>query len=229
MSLNSYQRAAFLALVTLFILSPALSQPDQQPLIQTYGSKVMVGSQDESLALNDFRYYEFAFWDDGISGHDINDPVYLHFNPNYHIVSESDIRLTPFDNYVAGTKVLRTDIDNDKKLTRFANAEPRYLESDGIDGYSLGDPIYLTIHPGTVNGNDIRLTSYLGYAAGSKVTDADADRGMPTTTVPGSLSFCNADGNIDNMGQGIYGTGDSIYMDVPPSNVVTVNDVRLSI
>jgi hypothetical protein len=229
MRLTSYLRAAFPALVMLFILSPVLSQPGQQILAQADGSKVAAGSLDESLALNAFRYYEFAFWDDGTPGYDINDPVYLHFNPNYRIVSEGDIRLTPFGNYAASTKVLRTDIDNDKKLTRFANAEPRYLEHDGIDGYSLGDPIYLTIRPGIVSANDVRLASYLGYAAGSKVTDADADQGMPTSTVPGGLSFYNADGNIDNMGQGIYGTQDNIYLDVPPSNVATVNDVRLSI
>jgi hypothetical protein len=213
----------------LFILSPVLSQPDQQPLAQTDGSKVTAGSLDESLALNAFRYYEFAFWDDGAPGYDINDPVYLHFNSNYHIVIEGDTRITPFGNCAASTKVLRTDIDNGKKLTRLANAEPRYLEHDGIDGYSLGDSIYLTIRPGTVSANDVRLTSYLGYAAGSKVNDADADRGMPTSTVPGSLSFYNADGNVDNMGQGIYDTQDNIYMDVPPSDVATVNDVRLSI
>ncbi len=221
-------RVISIALASLFLAMPAICQIDQA-FDQTFGSKVEANDLDESKALNPFPYYEFTFWDDGTPGYDANDPVYIHFSPGNSIVSEYDIRLTPFSDFAAGTKVKRTDIDHDKRLTKFANAEPRYMENDNIDGYSLGDPVYLDINPGTLGAKDIRLTNHLGYAAGTRINDSDTDRGMPTSTLPGGLGFYNSNGNIDSRGSGIYDSVDDVYIDVPPSDEVTVNDIRISV
>jgi hypothetical protein len=221
-------RIVFTALALSFLIVPAICQLDGA-FDQTFGSKVEENDLDESKALNSFAYYEFAFWDDGTPGYDANDPVYIHFSPGNSIVSENDIRLTRFSDFAAGTKVRRTDIDHDKKLTKFANAEPRYIEYDSVDGYSLGDPVYLDINPGVLGANDIRLTNHLGYAAGTRINDSDADRGMITSTLPGSLGFYNSNGNVNSRGAGIYDFVDSVYVDVPPSDEVTVNDIRISV
>jgi hypothetical protein len=80
-----------------------------------------------------------------------------------------------------------------------------------------------------VTSGDIRLTSYMGYEAGSRVRDSDLDSGKPTTLLPGILDFYNSNGNINNAGFAIYDTGDLIYLDTQsPFLIVTINDVRLS-
>jgi hypothetical protein len=86
----------------------------------------------------------------------------------------------------------------------------RYFDVKRSKSYSLDDPVYLNINPGTVTSGDIRLTSYMGYEAGSRVRDSDLDSGKPTTILSGTLTFYNANGNINNGGWAIYDAGDMI-------------------
>jgi hypothetical protein len=202
-----------------------------------YGSKVLANDVDESLALSPFYVGpEIAFVDAGITGvFDPGDPVYVNVDPSDSQVNENDLRLTPFNTFPAGTQVKIGDPDHGYTLSRFGSsgfpaAELRYFDVDGDKAYSLGDPVYLDLNPGTVNAGDIRITSYLGYEAGSRVSDAQSDSDKPTLTLPGMLCFFNANGNINNGGWGIYDYGDRIYIDTQyPFYEVTINDVRLAV
>ncbi|MHC1631544.1 MAG: hypothetical protein ACXQT4_04530 [Methanotrichaceae archaeon] len=201
-----------------------------------YGSKVKFGDTDESRALSPFYMGpEFAFWDVGTPDlFDPEDPVYINIDPTDDTISENDVRLTPFGILTAGSQVSKVDNDCGQKLTKFGTGkvprvELRYLDVNGDGAYSLEDPIYLDVNPGTVNSNDVRITSYKGNPAGSRVKESDTDNGLPTSTLPGKLSFFN-NGDINNGGFAIYGRGDRVYIDTQdPFYIVTINDVRMVI
>lgn len=228
-----FSMAVLLILVLIAVAMPPSSANDEMH----YGSKVMVNDLDESRALSPFYMGpEFAFWDGGIVGvFDRDDVVYINIDPTDDIVSENDIRLTPFGDLPAGSQVAKADNDIGKPLTKFGTAttpraELRFLDAGGDRAYNLEDPIYLNVVPGEINPNDVRITNYKGFSAGSRVKDDDPDNGLKTSILPGMLSFFNTNGNINNAGYAIYDRGDIVYMDTQyPFYVVTVNDVRLSI
>ncbi len=228
-------RAVLLTLLLIFITSTAVSDGELGRLV--YGSKVVGSDVDEARALSPFYMGpEFAFWDVGIRGiFDPDDPVYVNIVPSDDEVSENDVRLTSFGEFPPGSLVSKADNDIGKTLTKFGTgtippAEPRYLDVSGDKAYSLEDPIYLDVDPGKINANDLRITGYKGYPAGSRVADSDLDNDLPTSTLPVMLSFFNANGNINNGGFAIYDGRDRVYMDTQyPFYMITINDVRLSI
>ncbi len=228
-----FGRTALLVLVLALAATSASGNGDQFH----YGSKVMVNDMDESRALSPFYMGpEFAFWDGGIVGvFDREDVVYINIDPTSDVVGENDIRLTPFGDLPAGSQVAKADNDIGKPLTKFGTtttprAELRFLDTGGDRAYNLDDPIYLNVVPGEINSNDVRITNYKGFPAGSRVNDTDPDNGLKTSTLPGMLSFFNTNGNINNGGYAIYDRGDIVYMDTQfPFYVVTINDVRMSI
>jgi hypothetical protein len=207
-----------------------------------YGSKVLSHDIDEGQALSPFYIGpEFAFVDLNNNGIiEPEEPVYIHIDPAVSRVSENDVRITRFGDvtevnlFSAGSKVKATDPDHGKELKKFGTghfpaAELRYFDVDGDKGYSIEDPVYLDLNPGTVSEVDVRITGYKEYAAGSRVRDSDQDSDKPTSTLPGMLSFYNADGNINNGGWAIYSAADTIYVDTQyPFYSVTPNDIRMS-
>ena len=228
----SNHRLALLAVVFILLSFSAIAQD-----VFRFGSKVEPHDTDESKALSLFYVDpEFAFYDGNSRGlFEPGDPVYIHINPNEPVVNENDVRLTPFGSFPAGSQVNMGDPDLGYPLSHFGNngspsAEVRYFDVNGSKGYSLDDPVYLNLNPGTVTSGDIRLTSYMGYEAGSRVRDSDLDSSKPTTILPGKLAFYNANGNINNGGWAIYDAGDRIYLATQyPFSTVTINDIRISI
>jgi len=244
-SLSSRQVALFVV-VFISLVSSAVAVDLQ------YGSKVRAhptnetGDIDEGRALSPFYFApQFAFMD--LNGNvipDPDEPIYIHIDPTVSRVSENDVRITPFGNissgtyFPAGTKVRATDSDHDKELKVFGAgrvpvAELRYFDVDGDKAYSIDDPVYLEFNHGFVTAGDVRITGYVtvydNYIAGSRVRDSDTDSDKPTSTLPGMLCFYNADGDINNRGWAIYGTEDSIYLDMQyPFYSVTPNDIRMT-
>ena len=163
----------------------------------------------------------------------------ININPADGVVSENDVRVTPFGTFPAGSQVVATDPDHDKPLKMFGTyhypaAEPRYFDVNGDKAYSIEDPVYLNLNPGIVSAGDIRITGYPvntplpGLIPGSRVRDSDSDSGKPTSTLPGMLAFYNANGNINDAGRGIYDKDDVVYIATQyPFNAITVNDIRL--
>jgi len=212
-----------------------------------------------------------SFWDVGATSglFDNQDVVYLQFGSSAgtptRIVRANNIRMTGWGNYAAGSYVKPGDSDIGQQLlpwppTTFPvvpnppNLQFAYMEVDGSQGYGLGDPVYINIAGVglTTDTNDVRVTSFAGFPAGSRVSNADSDAARtllsfyfgpglnvpaagPALTGPvpwpiGRLSFYNANGNIAPTGgfaNGIYDDGDVVYFDVAPLNIVSVNDVRL--
>jgi hypothetical protein len=227
------QKAAIIILVIIFVIPLALSESGM-----TFGSKVQLQDPDCSQSLSPFSPVpKFAFIDlnnDGIP--QPNEPIYAHLDPDSSKVEENDVRLTPFGGYPVGSQVTATDSDYRKDLKVFGTLayprapEIRYFDVDGDGAYSLSDPVYLQFNPRSIGAGDLRITSYIGYEAGSRVLNSDEDSGKPTTILPGTLSFFNANGNINNIGDAIYDRGDVIYLDTQsPFYTVTINDVRLTI
>lgn len=231
-----------IAIILFFIFasSPAFSQGNL-----VFGSKVQPQDIDLSRSLSPFcAAPKFAFIDlndDGIP--EANEPIYVHithaslvaFRVEKLQVGKSDVRLTPFGGYPAGSQVAEADPDYGKDLlilgTLFCPvpAELRYLDADGDGAYSLPDPVYLQFNPGPIRSGSVRVTGYLGYEAGSRVLDSQADSGKLTTTLPGTFSFFNANGNINNRGDAVFDWGDVVYVDTRPFGAVSVNDIRLSV
>lgn len=209
-----------------------------------------------------------SFWDVGATPglFDNQDVIYLQFGsitgtPS-RIVRANNIRMTGWGNYPAGSIVTPGDADIGQQLLPWIPAtfpaipgpSFAYMEVDGELGYGLGDPVYIDLNgapPVTTGTNDVRLTSFAGFPAGSRVSNADPDAVrpllafyaaplLPTPTAGpaptgavapiGRLSFYNANGNIAPTGapnNGIYDDGDVAYFDVAPLGVVSVNDIRL--
>jgi hypothetical protein len=231
-------RWVFLLMAAFILLSSSAVSQDALK----YGSKVLPHDIDEGQALSPFYIGpEFAFVDLNNNGIiEPEEPAYLHIDPAVSRVSENDVRITPFGDsaegifFSAGSKVKATDPDHGKELKKFGTgrfpaAELRYFDVNGDKAYSIEDPVYLDLNPGTVSAGDVRITGYKEYAAGTRVSDSDQDSDKPTSTLPGMLSFYNTDGNINNGGWAIYSAADTIYVDTQyPFYSVTPNDIRMS-
>ncbi len=228
-----FGRAALMMLVLVLVSSSASWASDDMQ----YGSKVEWNDVDLGGALSPFYIApDFAFWDaDDDHVLDADEVVYININPDDDVVSENDVRLTKFSDLPAGSQVGKADNDIGQQLTKFGTAtnpraELRFFDAGGDWAYDLEDPVYLNVVPGEIKSNDVRITNYTGFPAGSRVSDINPDNGLKTSTLPGMLSFFNKNGNINNGGYAIYDKGDVVYMDTQyPFYMVTINDVRMSI
>jgi len=234
-----------------------------------------IGTAGAGVTFQNTAY--LSYWDIGSTPglFDNQDVVYLQFGsvfagPN-RIVRANNIRMTGWDSYSAGSYVKPGDSDIGQQLlpwvppagSAFPVAAPSpslaYMEVDGGQGYGLGDPVYIDIAgaPWVTNTNDIRLTSFAGFPAGSKLSNADPDASRPLLpiynppllstpsagpaptgvmaappiTYPlGRLAFFNANGNVvapPAPPNGVYDDGDIVYLDVFPVDIVSPNDIRL--
>jgi hypothetical protein len=175
-----------------------------------------------------------TYWDIGVPGYDEEDVVYLH-TPGV-CVNANDIRLTPFDTFIAGSKVMSTDKDIGMPLTMFSGLAIRYLDLYGSANYDLKDPVYihssLTSNPPSALAtitNDVRLSNIEGFPAGTKVMDFNPDHNKFFGMAPPGLAPV---GFFDVNGNGVYDYPDNVYLNYPsgfPKYSVAVNNIRLSV
>jgi hypothetical protein len=257
--MKRYTKIALLAVSILLVLGMAMASE------YAYGSKVQAGDSDVGLPLHLFGPTapgtafqipaHIAFWDIGTvpGAYDSEDVVYLHFGPPFGLlpvapfvnpltpVRVSDIRLTPFGNNPAGSKVTANDNDVGMPLNQFPPGNLQWLNLYGSAAFDLGDPVIL--HAGIPGSptvlNDVRLTQSEGMPAGSKIQNSDPDFGK-ITQIPainaGNPLVPLINPNIlyfDVNGNSQYDYPDDVYLRFPivgtvPPFTVKVNDVRLS-
>lgn len=245
----------------------------------TYGTKVQAGDPDVGLPLSDFAAigaypqdnFWISYWDLNADGlYDAQDVPYLQFGstnifpPAQRIVRANNIRLAGWGNYPAGSYVSAIDPDVGQQLNTvppigyalpsLATVGFYYLNVGGTAGYDMEDPVYLKVlsaPSASLGTNDIRITGYANYPAGSRVSITDSDAGKTlslfkwptgagvggptlTWTIPqiGSLMFFNANGNIINPPpfSAIFDDGDVVYFHVGAGGAgaaVGPNDIRL--
>ena len=171
------------------------------------------------------------------------------------VVSVGDVRLTKVTfggiTYEAGTQVAYSDVDLGQILAVFPPLWSRLLiidvDSNGV--FSTSDWVYLDLNTdGFVTGPapgapgsavaDLRLTNVnLGgqnYAFGTKVRTLDEDSDLMPRAIWTYWPLITADWRldyVDNVGPGLYGPGDTVYIKLPAThfvpNIMTC-DLRLT-
>jgi hypothetical protein len=164
--------------------------------------------------------------------------VYLNVPPIF-LVSKDDIRLTPFGDLPAGSKVEIGDPDTGPGVTvPFAGI---FYVEQGPAGYDLEDPVYIHAPGPVIAINDVRLIAIDGLRAGTRVLNFEPDNlkpvPLPQRLVANPPSFFNPAmyRYFDVNGNKIYDAPDDVYLDIswpalffPFDGHVVVNDVRLS-
>lgn len=131
-----------------------------------------------------------------------------------------------------GSKVVSGDMDEGHLLAQFAlpGQTPIHVgfwdigTTRGVP--DEGDVIYLHFGPpaGPVAVNDIRLTPFGIYGAGSKVTAADNDLGKGIIPLAGAqIRFADVGGVI-----GLYDSMDTVYITRSPPALTKTGDIRLT-
>lgn len=141
-----------------------------------------------------------AFQDlDGSGAWSKKDALYLLANAaSARPVQIGDVRLTPHGPYLAGSVVADNDLDevaNNTKKTEMGPLGPAgrfvFWDLDGSDAFDNKDPLYACLHPfpgcfsGPLEPDEVRLTSFRDFAAGSLVGPQDPER------VPDSWALYN--------------------------------------
>ena len=112
-----------------------------------FGTKVLSNDSDVGRPLYDMPIgTTIGYWDTGATGYGGDGVVYLHMpksEPDSDLnVSDNDVRLTPFQEHIAGSKVTSQDNDMDKRLTMLP-VTINYINLHGGQEYDPEDPIYL--------------------------------------------------------------------------------------
>jgi hypothetical protein len=160
-------RAALESLVLLFGIFSMLGLSIASDY--AFGTKVAPQDYDLGRPLKNIpNGTVIGVWDIGVNlgTYDAGDVVYLD-TPPIGIVNANDIRLTPFGNHQAGTKVTPHDDDMNAPL-KTMSAEIRFLNLNGSQSYDLNDPIY--IHQPTV----LDLSGIEGKDANEPITNQGA-------------------------------------------------------
>jgi hypothetical protein len=225
-----------------------------------FGTKVNATDADIGRPLNDLFGSPSAgatvmIWDIGPNPrfYDPDDVLYLVRSPVPATVTANAIRLTPFENFAAGSKVTPQDKDIGMPLSAMPGAFPAggsfvILDLYGtsafktplLQQYDLEDPVYWhrCLWNFATETNDVRLTKLSDLLVpGTRVNNFDPDHFKPISqldvwqTLPSPpqswLKYYDANGN------GIYDYPDDVYLirPVPGGPVglqVTINSVRLS-
>ena len=129
-----------------------------------------------------------------------------------------------------GSKVLPSDPDESKVLNRFY-VDPDFAFYDGNTKglFEPNDPVYIHISPtdSVVNVNDVRLTPFGNFPAGSQVGITDPDVGYPLSHF-GTKGYPGAEVRyFDVNGNKTYSLDSSVYLDFNPGTV-TSGDIRLT-
>jgi hypothetical protein len=137
--------------------------PEGDECIPECGTKVVQGDHDATYMLMDTFDAQLAYYSFGA-----DTEWYVDMDGD-HFVSFGDIRLTEVsEHYGPNTKVKICDeFDLGHDLTWADQTLVRYVETDGLLGYTLGDAVYIDIADNdVVDAGDIRLVEVEAYLPG---------------------------------------------------------------
>jgi hypothetical protein len=137
--------------------------PEGDECIPECGTKVVQGDQDATYILMKTVNAKLAYYSFGAETE-----WYVDMDAD-HFVSFGDIRLTEVsEHYGPNTKVKICDeFDLGHDLTWADQTLVRYVETDGLLGYTLGDAVYIDIADNNVvDAGDIRLVEVEAYLPG---------------------------------------------------------------
>ena len=227
---------AFILVLGLLLIQTLASASEYE-----FGTKVLAQDNDIGRALYTLPYADVMYWDIGPNPgiYDEGDVLYLVFVAAPPVVRANTVRITPFENYAAGSKVRAADKDIDMPLAAFLPGHAIvYLDLFGSSWpatFDLKDPVYFHNFGPNIITNDVRLTNVSNNAPGTKVIDFDPDHSKPLVILqilpaiaPGSLiAYFDVNGNE------AYDYADDMYLiylagGFPLDPHVRVNSVRLS-
>lgn len=236
--MRSSTKAATLA-ISLYLILGLVGASEYQ-----FGTKVLAGDKDIGRPLFAMPAgTDIRFWDTGtVPGYDDTDVVYLDVSiappAPATATKANDVRLTPFGNLPAGSKI--TPADNDINMPIAPISVPRairFLNLFGSPTYDLSDPVYVSQNAFLTIANDVRLnaTPGTGLKSGTKVRDFEPDLNkffIPPVlvTLPTAGASINRLAFFDVNGNSVYDYWDDVYMNFPvgfPAEV-SVNNIRLS-
>jgi hypothetical protein len=186
--MRSITMAAALA-ISLYLILGLVGASEYQ-----FGTKVLADDKDIGRPLfamppgTDIQY-----WDTGvIPGYDDTDVVYLSVSnippasPAY--LKANDVRLTPFGNLPAGSKITPSDNDIGMPILPISPFRAiRYLDLFGGPTCDLSDPVYISQNTPFTIVNDVRLntTHGTGLESGTKVGNFEPDLNKMLGFTPG--------------------------------------------
>jgi hypothetical protein len=247
-------KIAFLAIGVVIVMGMSAASE------YAFGTKVLPGDTDIGRPLNNLfnpppSGATVMIWDIGPNPgfYDQDDVLYLVRFPSPATVTTNAIRLTPFGDYAAGSKVTPKDKDIGMPLSVIPGAFPAggsfvildlygtsALKTPLLQQYDLDDPVYWhrSLWNIATETNDVRLSKISGsLVPGTKLNNFDPDHFKLITlldvwqVLPSPLQswlkYYDANGN------GIYDYSDDVYLIRPipggPGGLqVTINSVRLS-
>ena len=135
------------------------------------GSKVRPIDEDFARMLTFLSGWRIVFTDAyGSAGYSLDDGVYIHTDAGHSgVVSQGDIRLTPFSNIASRTVVCQGDPDAGRPVTTLVQTTRFYNENgdetvSGVPIYDFPDDVYMDLSLdnaspyGFVAVNDVRLS-----------------------------------------------------------------------
>lgn len=162
------------------------------------GSKVTMQDNDIGMPINTFPVAIGYLNLYGSSAYDLQDPVYVHQNFRFPIMSIlNDVRLTDINNFKAGTKVHDFDQDFNKLFGSWGPVPIGFFDVNGNGIYDAQDDVYLNVPagvPGIVSVNNVRISlqspPYDGMTQMNIITDTPqttttTDKSQMGTTIPG--------------------------------------------
>ena len=176
------------------------------------GTAVKPGELDEFHTTNFIPWNRIRYYDIGVAGYTPGDPVIIDQDDNY-IISPLDVRLTPYNNFAAGSKVKVSDNDPywHQPLIILTAVQAGWFDVDDR-AYDGKDYVYLDIFADSfVTVNDVRLTGREGPPCPEDLNhDGFINFGDVLVLIPlwGQACSCPEDLNHD----GIINFGDVLVL-----------------
>lgn len=129
-----------------------------------------------------------------------------------------------------GSKVQLNDVDESRALNPFYVAPTLAFVDAGVVGvFDPGDPVYIHIDPNSnsVSENDLRITPFGDFPAGSQVELSHPDYGNKLSRFGVSPYPSVELRYFDAKGDKAYSIDDPIYLDVNPGKVNS-GDIRIT-